>query len=89
MYDKAYDRVNTKNEKPLQHIERIKYDSMTTEDPVIQKQIQENKAKVFATDVVLALLMCAPRTVYPWDVIVKKTEDGKVILDKRPGMTRT
>ncbi|PHZ10141.1 eukaryotic translation initiation factor 3 [Rhizopus microsporus ATCC 52813] len=85
MYDKAYDRVNTKNEKPLQHIERVKYDSMTTEDPVIQKQIQENKAKVFATDVVLALLMCAPRTVYPWDVIVKKTEDGKVILDKRPG----
>lgn len=85
VYNRAYDRVNTKNEKPLAHIDRVKYDTMTSEDPVIQQYIEENKATVFATDVVLALLMCATRTVYPWDVIVKKTSDGKVILDKRPG----
>lgn len=28
--------------------------------------------------------MCATRTVYPWDIVVKK-ENDKIILDKRPG----
>ncbi|KAI9244217.1 eukaryotic translation initiation factor 3 subunit D [Helicostylum pulchrum] len=85
VYNKAYDRVNTKNEKMLTHIDRVKYDTTTSEDPIIQKYIEENKATVFATDSVLSLLMCATRTVYPWDIVVKKTADGKVILDKRPG----
>ncbi|CAO3703821.1 unnamed protein product [Rhizopus stolonifer] len=85
VYNKAYDRVNTKNEKALVHIERTKFDTMTFEDPVIQQYIQQDRATVFATDAVLSLLMCATRTVYPWDMIVKKTSDGKVILDKRPG----
>lgn len=83
-YNKAYDRVNTKNEKLLEQIDRIKYDTTTSEDPIIQQYIKDNKATVFATDAVLSLLMCATRTVYPWDIIVKKTADGKVILDKRP-----
>ncbi|KAI7873112.1 eukaryotic translation initiation factor 3 subunit D [Mucor mucedo] len=85
VYNKTYDRVNTKNEKMLAHIDRVKFDTTTSEDPIIQKYIQENKATVFATDAVLSLLMCATRTVYPWDIVVKKTADGKVILDKRPG----
>jgi translation initiation factor 3 subunit D len=85
VYNKAYDRVNTKNEKMLTHIDRVKFDTTTSEDPIIQQYIQENKATVFATDAVLSLLMCATRTVYPWDIVVKKTADGKVILDKRPG----
>ncbi|KAI9477762.1 MAG: eukaryotic translation initiation factor 3 subunit D [Benjaminiella poitrasii] len=85
VYNKAYDRINTKNEKMLTHIERVKYDTTTSEDPIIQQYIQENKATVFATDAVLSLLMCATRTVYPWDIVVKKSADGKVILDKRPG----
>lgn len=84
-YNKGYDRINTKNEKMLAHIDRVKYDTTTSEDPIIQKFMEENKATVFATDAVLSLLMCATRTVYPWDIVVKKTADGKVILDKRPG----
>ncbi|KAI7863763.1 translation initiation factor eIF3d Moe1 [Spinellus fusiger] len=84
IYNKAYDRVNTKNEKVLQHIERVKYDTTTSEDPVIQQFIKEDKATVFASDTVLSLLMCATRTVYPWDIVVKKV-GNKVILDKRPG----
>ncbi|SAM08603.1 hypothetical protein [Absidia glauca] len=83
-YNKAFDRVNTRNEKPLQHIDRVKYDTTTSEDPVIQQFINDDKATVYATDAVLSLLMCATRTVYPWDIVVKK-ENGKVILDKRPG----
>ncbi|KAI9301571.1 eukaryotic translation initiation factor 3 subunit D [Cunninghamella echinulata] len=83
-YNKNYDRVNTRNEKPLQHIDRVKYDTTTSEDPIIQQFIKENKATVYATDAVLSLLMCATRTVYPWDIVVKK-EGDTVILDKRPG----
>ncbi|KAI8971817.1 eukaryotic translation initiation factor 3 subunit D [Mycotypha africana] len=85
VYNKQYDRVNTKNEKMLTQIDRIKYDTTTSEDPVIQQYILDNKATVFATDAVLSLLMCATRTVYPWDIVVKKRADGKVILDKRAG----
>jgi translation initiation factor 3 subunit D len=46
--------------------------------------MQDNKGTVFATDSILALLMCAPRTVYPWDIVITRVDD-KVILDKRDG----
>jgi translation initiation factor 3 subunit D len=36
-YDKSYDRVNTKNEKPLLHMERLHYNPSASEDPVIQE----------------------------------------------------
>lgn len=35
-YDKSYDRVTTKTEKPLQLVDRIKYNTTTSDDPVIQ-----------------------------------------------------
>lgn len=34
-YDKSFDAVNTKNEKPLQTIDMVKYNTTTSEDPVI------------------------------------------------------
>lgn len=36
-YDKIYDRINTKNEKPLQIIDRIRYNPTTSDDPIIQE----------------------------------------------------
>ncbi|KAI8060779.1 eukaryotic translation initiation factor 3 subunit D [Gongronella butleri] len=83
-YNKAYDRVNTRNEKALAHLDQIKYDVTASADPVMQQLISEEKAEVFATDAVLALLMCSTRTVYPWDIVVIK-QGGKIVLDKRPG----
>jgi translation initiation factor 3 subunit D len=35
-YDKSYDRVTTKTERPLQLVDRIKYNTTTSDDPVIQ-----------------------------------------------------
>ncbi|ORX45327.1 translation initiation factor eIF-3, subunit D [Hesseltinella vesiculosa] len=84
-YNKAYDRVNTRNEKALHHLDHIKHDLTTSSDPVMQQLMSENKATVYATDTVLSLLMCATRTVYPWDVVVTKTSDNKIVMDKRPG----
>jgi translation initiation factor 3 subunit D len=45
---------------------------------------RKNTAKVYATDAILSLLMCAPRSVYPWDIVVLR-EGDKVFLDKRDG----
>jgi len=82
-YDKIYDRVNVKNEKPLQRIDRIFHTVTTTDDPVIRKLVKsEPKANVFVTDAILATLMCAGRSAYSWDIVVQKI-GGKVFLDKR------
>ena len=34
-YDKAFDAVNTRNDKPLQIIDMVKYNTTTSDDPVI------------------------------------------------------
>jgi len=36
-YEKSYDRVTTKTERPLQLVDRIKYNTTTSDDPVIQE----------------------------------------------------
>merc|ERR1719203_1792156 len=82
-YDKTYDRVNVKNEKPLQRIDRIFHTVTTTDDPIIRKLTKtETDANVFVTDAILATLMCASRSAYSWDIVVQKI-GGKVFLDKR------
>ena len=36
-YDKSYDRITTKTERSLQAVDRIKYNTTTSDDPVIQQ----------------------------------------------------
>merc|ERR1712106_1271473 len=82
-YDKIFDRVNVKHERPLQRIDRIFHTVTTTDDPVIRKLVKtETTANVFCTDAILATLMCASRSAYSWDIVVQKI-GGKVFLDKR------
>ncbi|TEB37080.1 eukaryotic translation initiation factor 3 subunit 7 [Coprinellus micaceus] len=83
-YDKTYDRVTTKSEKPLQVVDRIKYNPTTSEDPVIQQLAGKNVARVYTTDNILSVLMCAPRSVYPWDIVIVR-EGNNLFLDKRDG----
>ena len=83
-YDRSYDRVSVRFEKLLQPRDRVHYNPTTSEDPVIQQLAGgEKSAQVFATDSILALLMCSTRSVYPWDIVITKTEDGKIFFDKR------
>jgi translation initiation factor 3 subunit D len=35
-YDKSYDRVTTKTQQPLQLVDRIKYNTTASDDPVLQ-----------------------------------------------------
>nr|GAT46509.1 predicted protein [Mycena chlorophos] len=83
-YDKTYDRITTKNEKPLQLVDRIRYNTTTSDDPVIQDLASKNTATVYTTDVILSVLMCAPRSVYPWDIVILR-EGNSLFLDKRDG----
>ncbi|KAF8165707.1 translation initiation factor eIF-3 subunit D [Crassisporium funariophilum] len=83
-YDKSYDRVTTKTEKPLQLVDRIKYNTTTSDDPVIQQLASSGVAKVYTTDVILSVLMCAPRSVYPWDIVIVREGDS-LFFDKRDG----
>merc|ERR1739844_714255 len=41
-----------------------------------------DRVNVFATDTILATLMCCTRSAYSWDIVVQKI-GGKVFLDKR------
>uniref|UniRef100_A0A4W3II88 Eukaryotic translation initiation factor 3 subunit D n=1 Tax=Callorhinchus milii TaxID=7868 RepID=A0A4W3II88_CALMI len=61
-YDKAFDRVTTRNERTLKSIKRIFHTVTTTDDPVIRK-LAKSQGNVFATDAILATLMCYLLTV--------------------------
>lgn len=107
-YDKSYDRVNLKHEKPLQRIDRIfhtvrflyflfliyfyinynlkfliSFQVTTTDDPVIRR-LSKNVGTVYATDTILATLMCCTRSNYSWDIVIEKIGD-KLFMDKRDG----
>uniref|UniRef100_A0A0M3JXP7 Eukaryotic translation initiation factor 3 subunit D n=1 Tax=Anisakis simplex TaxID=6269 RepID=A0A0M3JXP7_ANISI len=81
-YDKSFDRVTVRTEKPLQRCGGTFYNLTTTEDPIIQQLAQEDAGNVFATDMILATLMAATRSVYSWDVIAYRVGD-KLFFDKR------
>jgi len=82
-YDRSYDRLTTRTPKPLQASERIIYNPTTTEDPVMEQLSESNAGTVFVTDSILSMMMCANRSVYPWDIVVVRDGD-KLYFDKRP-----
>ncbi|XP_010260224.1 PREDICTED: eukaryotic translation initiation factor 3 subunit D-like [Nelumbo nucifera] len=84
-YDRSYDRVNPKNEKRLERFKNRNFFKVTTtDDPIIRRLANEDKATVFATDSILSTLMCAPRSVYSWDIVIQRV-GNKLFFDKRDG----
>ena len=81
-YDEAYDRVSVRNEKLLQKFDRAFFNVTTSDDPIIQELSEGENNHIFVTDTILSVLMCATRSVYSWDVIVRK-EGDKLFFDKR------
>ncbi len=45
-------------------------------------QLAKTTGNVFATDAILATLMCCTRSTYSWDIIIQKI-GNKIFLDKR------
>jgi len=62
----------------------MKYNPTTSDDPVIQQLASKDVATVYTTDVILSALMCAPRSVNPWDIVIIR-EGNKLFFDKRDG----
>lgn len=86
-YDRSYDKPPVKNtERKLNVVERVIYNVTTSADPIIQELAEKDEATIFATDNILSMLMCAPRSVYSWDLIITRV-GNKIYLDKRDGAT--
>ncbi|KAL0016073.1 hypothetical protein SO802_003142 [Lithocarpus litseifolius] len=84
-YDRSFDRITPKNECRLERFKNRNFFKVTTtDDPVIRRLASEDKATVFATDTILSTLMCAPRSVYLWDIVVQRVRN-KLFFDKRDG----
>lgn len=84
-YDRSYDKPPVKNtERKLNVVDRAAYNVTTSSDPIIQELAEKDEATIFATDNILSMLMCAPRSVYSWDLVITK-QGSKIYLDKRDG----
>jgi len=79
-YDKLYDRITTKNERPLEANNRTFHRVTTTDDPIIRKLT--SKGNVFGTDAIISTLMCCTRSIHSWDIIVQRV-GKKLFFDKR------
>jgi translation initiation factor 3 subunit D len=80
-YDRKWDKVNTNSEIRLSEVNRRFFTVTTTDDPIMRK-LAPKFGTVFATDVILATLMCCTRSVNSWDIVATKIK-GKIFLDKR------
>merc|ERR1712230_199529 len=86
-YDRSYDKQPVKSaERKLNVVDRAAYNVTTSSDPVIQELAEKDEATIFATDSILSMLMCSPRSVYPWDIVIVR-QGNKVFLDKRDNAT--
>jgi translation initiation factor 3 subunit D len=84
-YDRTYDKAPVKNvERKLNVVDRAAYNVTTSSDPVIQDLAEKDEATIFATSDILSMLMCAPRSVYSWDIVILR-HGNKIYLDKRDG----
>ncbi|MCJ1279389.1 hypothetical protein MMC21_007213 [Puttea exsequens] len=84
-YDRSYDKPPVKNtERRLNVVDRAAYNVTTSSDPIIQDLAEKDEATIFATDNIISMLMCAPRSVYSWDLVITK-HNNKIYLDKRDG----
>ncbi|QIW96953.1 hypothetical protein AMS68_002471 [Peltaster fructicola] len=85
-YDRAYDKQPgaVTSVKKLSVLDRAAYNVTTTSDPVMQELAEKDEATIFATDNILSMLMCAPRSVYSWDLVITK-QGNKIFIDKRDG----
>ncbi|KAI4282315.1 MAG: hypothetical protein L6R35_005437, partial [Caloplaca aegaea] len=84
-YDRSYDKPPVKNtERKLNVVDRAAYNVTTSQDPIIHELAEKDEATIFATDNILSMLMCAPRSVYSWDMVITRS-GNKIFLDKRDG----
>jgi len=83
-FNQSCSRVSCKTDKPLEKhwsMERTFFRVTTSDDPVIKKFAQSNTGTVFATDAIITHLMSIPKSVFPWDLVVRK-KGNQLFFDK-------
>lgn len=85
-YDRSLDKQPgaPTSVRKLNVVERAAYNVSTSLDPIIQELADRDEASIFTTDNILSMLMCAPRSVYSWDLIITR-QGNKIFIDKREG----
>ena len=85
-YDRSYDKQPgaQTSQRKLNVLDRAAYNVTTSSDPIIQELADRDEATIFATDNILSMLMCSPRSVYSWDIVMVK-QGNKIFIDKREG----
>lgn len=82
-YSTEFDKAKSAKPRPLEEFKgEIVSNKSTFDDPIFRRLAEENKADIFATEVAISAIMTAPKSVYSWDVQIKKYQD-KIFIDKR------
>jgi translation initiation factor 3 subunit D len=85
-YDRNFDKQPgaKTSERKLTVLERAAYNVTTSSDPILHELSEKDEGTIFTTDTILSMVMCAPRSVYPWDLVLTKL-DQKIFIDRREG----
>eukprot|EP01016_Furgasonia_blochmanni_P002624 TRINITY_DN1101_c0_g1_i3.p1 TRINITY_DN1101_c0_g1~~TRINITY_DN1101_c0_g1_i3.p1 ORF type:complete len:573 (+),score=159.39 TRINITY_DN1101_c0_g1_i3:67-1785(+) len=85
-YDRAMDRINPNNERPLISSDGIQISNSTFDDKVlidiIEQELNTDKPTVYTTDVILAAIMTLKTSVFPWEIAITK-EKNQIILSRQ------
>ena len=81
-YNKENDRARTQRPITINKTEAEVFNVQTLSDPIFQRLAKENKADIFATELAASAIMTAPKSLYSWDVVIKRYQD-KIFIDKR------
>jgi translation initiation factor 3 subunit D len=93
-YNRNYDRLESKQKMPLKASGDYFYlgssympaddktFSTTSSDPVMEGYIANNDADIYITDTILSTIMTQTRSIFSWDIVIKKTDNG-LVFDKR------
>jgi translation initiation factor 3 subunit D len=71
-YDRTADRVTPKMPTKVTRPHVLRRPPTASEDPILTRLAAEGAGDVFISDYLLSVLMTAPRSVLPWDVIISK-----------------
>jgi translation initiation factor 3 subunit D len=54
----------------------------SSEDPILKEYADKKEGNVFVTDQILSFILAAPKSVYPWDLVLN-FKNGIIFIDKR------
>lgn len=82
---KAIDKASVRSALPLKKLQEPKpFHLPAMDDPIIKKLASQGKAQIFTTDLALAVLMSASRSVISWDLVVQRA-GSSLFIDIREG----